>query len=820
MSSLTINPKWNSEINQVENGEPISGGTLGNANLATRQLGENIFYLKQKTENDLLTKANKADIYTKTETNTNFAKKSTTLNGYGITDAYTKTQIDNLVISKTGDLGTLKTTDKTTLVKSINEVYDNTKGVVDLYNRNILAGAGTNGWDANLVAYGEITQKQINDGLESIAQLASINNPRNGQRVVVKSYHTPNYALLNPFKGGATFVYDTTKSSINNYATVINGWVRQFKSELQASDGGCKEGDFDNTALLNNLINVASENKCEIVLDGMYKISTLEKGITTTRFGDEPIYWMLKAKSNVSIRGRNKTDGLILGGGLVASNASEANTKGYCVFGDGNATDIKNFTIKDFTIDNNGQNNLLQPINSHGSQSLCPNVWFQRGDTINVSNVLFKDNPGHQTIVLDKWVTNATVVDCEFIDNGAGLDNNIHINDHSTIYCRADNYTIRDNKFTFTNNKQPDISTALELHGSNGDVYGNRTVGYPFALVRASYDMQNSRNVRVHDNTFENCVKVCEFDGGAGSTLIVDIYDNIALLRSKKPSNGRVNAAFGHNQYNFASVGTATANYIEINLKRNKVTQLGTKSDWSTWNHSDNLIFIGGKYNKVTTEGNEFINFSSGYSVDYNNNLASYSFNDKLTDCGYNFDASRGAINALIRQQNLDSAWASGQTKYIECFSTLRDCKFDAIIANLADKTVLDGVYKISSNTWIVPSIGYSVNSANTANFDYSVQNVGSLDIGNMSTKAFGKIRLADGNYFYKKYGTNKKWNMYREYYAPTAPTAPRVFGDVVGDTVQTTEPIAGQPLIYACIASSANANTGGTWKAVATVAQ
>ena len=26
MSSLTINPKWNSEINQVENGEPITGG--------------------------------------------------------------------------------------------------------------------------------------------------------------------------------------------------------------------------------------------------------------------------------------------------------------------------------------------------------------------------------------------------------------------------------------------------------------------------------------------------------------------------------------------------------------------------------------------------------------------------------------------------------------------------------------------------------------------------------------------------------------------------------------------------------------------------
>jgi hypothetical protein len=159
MSSLTINPKWNTEINQVENGEPITGGALGNANLASRQLGENIFYLKQKTENDLLTKANKADVYTKTETDTNFAKKSTNLNGYGITDAYTKTQVD----SKTGDLGTLKTTDKTTLVKSINEVFDNTKGVVDLYNKNVEAVAGANGWtDQLVITSGGRTQREKN----------------------------------------------------------------------------------------------------------------------------------------------------------------------------------------------------------------------------------------------------------------------------------------------------------------------------------------------------------------------------------------------------------------------------------------------------------------------------------------------------------------------------------------------------------------------------------------------------------------------------------------------------------------------------------
>jgi hypothetical protein len=117
-------------------------------------LGENVFYLKQKTENDLLTKANKADVYTKTETDGKYAQKATTISGYGITDAYTKIQIDNKFIeidSKTGDLSTLKTTNKTTLVKSINEVFDTTKGVVSLYDKNAAAGAGIDGWSDKLI---------------------------------------------------------------------------------------------------------------------------------------------------------------------------------------------------------------------------------------------------------------------------------------------------------------------------------------------------------------------------------------------------------------------------------------------------------------------------------------------------------------------------------------------------------------------------------------------------------------------------------------------------------------------------------------------
>ena len=70
------------------------------------------------------------------------ADKATTLSGYGIKDAYTKNEINtsislkadtSYVDGKSGDLTTLTTTDKSSLVKAINEIQGNTKESVKLY---------------------------------------------------------------------------------------------------------------------------------------------------------------------------------------------------------------------------------------------------------------------------------------------------------------------------------------------------------------------------------------------------------------------------------------------------------------------------------------------------------------------------------------------------------------------------------------------------------------------------------------------------------------------------------------------------------------
>lgn len=58
--------------------------------------------------------------------------------------------------------------------------------------------------------------------VDSVTDLSTIKNPKDGLRVHVKSYH----AGLR--RGGGYFIYDSSKASINDHGNVINGWVRDL----------------------------------------------------------------------------------------------------------------------------------------------------------------------------------------------------------------------------------------------------------------------------------------------------------------------------------------------------------------------------------------------------------------------------------------------------------------------------------------------------------------------------------------------------------------------------------------------------------------
>lgn len=93
----------------------------------------------------------------------------------------------------------------------------------DVINTAAAAGAGANGWTDTLIKVAEnINQRQINEGLASIADLLAITKPRAGMRVYVKSY----YAGLG--KGGGEFVYDESNTSVYDGGVSFGKWRRQF----------------------------------------------------------------------------------------------------------------------------------------------------------------------------------------------------------------------------------------------------------------------------------------------------------------------------------------------------------------------------------------------------------------------------------------------------------------------------------------------------------------------------------------------------------------------------------------------------------------
>lgn len=196
----------------------------------------------------------------------------------------------------------LDDTVKPTISKWLRSIVTDLNDVIDIA---AAAGAGANGWTAQLIVDASgVTQQEINNGLNSIAEMLAISNPKSGNRVYVKSYHEG----LN--KGGGFFVYDLTKAGVNDGGVVINGWVRQDESNLDVYMFGAygdwnattQQGSDDSMAfqhyaeyLNKNMLNPrdGGGKKVMFARGGSYRL----KGFTITQ--DESAYWsfLLKGES-------------------------------------------------------------------------------------------------------------------------------------------------------------------------------------------------------------------------------------------------------------------------------------------------------------------------------------------------------------------------------------------------------------------------------------------------------------------------------------------------------------------------------------------
>ncbi|WDZ52724.1 hypothetical protein LF296_08075 [Acinetobacter vivianii] len=108
--------------------------------------------------------------------------------------------------------------------------------------------------NATDVVDGDKNQHEINSGLPSISHLLAVNNPADGMRFYVKSYHVDRGI------GGGWFMYNSTKTEINDGVIIFNGWIREKKEVYYIEDAGIlADSGFDNTPLFNNFIQAVPE---------------------------------------------------------------------------------------------------------------------------------------------------------------------------------------------------------------------------------------------------------------------------------------------------------------------------------------------------------------------------------------------------------------------------------------------------------------------------------------------------------------------------------------------------------------------------------
>lgn len=94
--------------------------------------------------------------------------------------------------------------------------------------------------------------------VSSISSLIGIQNPKDGMRVNLKSYNSPNYALSTPYKGGSEVVYVSSKSDVNDGVMCFNGWVR-LVSDLKPEYAGAKgDGVTDDRDAFQKCLDYAS----------------------------------------------------------------------------------------------------------------------------------------------------------------------------------------------------------------------------------------------------------------------------------------------------------------------------------------------------------------------------------------------------------------------------------------------------------------------------------------------------------------------------------------------------------------------------------
>ena len=403
--------------------------------------------------------------------------------------------------------------------------HDNLKG------RDV---AGAHPASAILTSSG-FSQEQVNNGLNSIAEMLSVVNPENGMRVFLKSYRPGNgvgyLGEANPYKGGNWFIYKSGRAAENDGVFIFNGWERFLESDTYSPFmAGCKcDGVTDDAQTFDKLNFALQKNKLagRIIIDkDMLINSELPRTGSMTHVATN-IKCGVRLVSNVHIE-------ILAGVSIKIGNYFDnSETQVFCA---ANPSYLSDWT------DQNPQNNIhlfgAGTIDSTQAGSMatqhynnrylvflsgCTNFHMYGLTTIggDYGNIVVGRNKSKGIRFYNNHVKDTTVTASSS-------------HDHSSIWTTAPDCKVYNNRFTDSSPKAQIQMCAFESHGNEHYFYNNTVDGFLVSVLQCAFgwDLTNQptkNNMFVYGNSSRSWYFMqLWYKGGAFQPYgFGDTFDNI-----------------------------------------------------------------------------------------------------------------------------------------------------------------------------------------------------------------------------------------------------------------------------------------------------
>lgn len=715
--------------NTADADKPVSNSTQASIISAVSPKAD-----KTYVDGQISFKANKADVYTKSET-------------------YTKQESSDLV-----------NTVVSTALTPVNSSLDLAKrGIINRYNPSLTYNSGervvmTNGDIVKSIIDGNTNDPNVNmvgwlnigntGEVESIADLLAIPSPQNGSRVYTKSYRGGWSAevIYHGPKGGGMFAYNSTKSAVNDGVHCFNGWERidydkyYVNTDIAGFYGDGVNDDYSSFIRVNKYIITLDfwTHKTFEMMGGNFLVSSFtDECIIVPEYG---LTTLCTITGNMTIKGQGKdktkitygfdylawmyakfTTNYELNSGLVSNPL-------HCTFSPNKnyVSQIKGINIESFSVDLKGDVYYYNQTQADKAQnegkafcSISPISWaLNTIQDIKITDLKTIRNPSMQNIAFNnsrEYCGDVVIhgTEHEYCGEASSLMNKCP--DHSSIYCNGKYTKITGSKFT--SSRSSTINCAIEFHG-NGEISNNEFIDYAAPLYAVNLhgyfdgtfnEFFDNTEVTIKNNKVRGAIYGIGYANGGKMTL--NINDNNIKLRKEKANstwvNGKVFVHGGLDARGLINLSETENSYTKVIGSGNTFEQEDA-TDWTTQDNYINSCIATKNIQELTWVNNTFINFKGSAIVlekPSAKGLLAQKPKLKLSgntyiSCGSEQDslAPHLVTDAFVYISNaniLDFGEAATNADYGELIienETLINCKYKRVISQLQYNTLFSKV--------------------------------------------------------------------------------------------------------------------------------